>query len=141
MAVQIESSRLKSIEDSRVYVRSLFESILFCCQQGISIRGHRETIDGDDTSINVGNFRALMVLQSRSNEVIKQKLTSGPKNATWPGHDIQNSIIALLSDSVRMMIKNEVQTACYYYTLIADETKDISKSEQLSVVLRYVYNF
>ena len=33
---------------------------------------------------------------------------------------------------------NEVHTACYY-TLIADETKDISKSEQLSVVLRYVY--
>ena len=36
------------------------------------------------------------------------------------------------------MIKNEVQTACYY-TLIADETKDISKLEQLSIVLRYVY--
>ena len=37
-----------------------------------------------------------------------------------------------------MMIKNEVQTA-RYYTPIADETKDISKLEQLSIVLRYVY--
>ena len=38
-----------------------------------------------------------------------------------------------------MVIKAEVHTA-RYFTLIADETKDISKSKQLSVVLRYVYN-
>ena len=84
--------RLKTIEDNRVYFRSIVESILFCCQQGISLRGHRETINTEDTSVNIGNFRALMVLQSRCNEIIKQKLTSGPKNATWLGHDIQNSI-------------------------------------------------
>ena len=26
-----------------------------------------------------------------------------------------------------------------YFTIIADETKDISKSEQLSIILRYVF--
>lgn len=121
-----------------MYVRSIVESILFCCQQGISVRGHRETINTEDTSVNIGNFRALMILQSRCNEIVKQKLTSGPKNATWLGHDIQNSIISLLADSVQMIIKIEVQTV-RYYTPIADETKDISKSEHLSIVLRYVY--
>ena len=140
MAVHVERGRLKTIEHNRVYVRVILESVLYCCQQGLPLRGHRETIDTEDASINIGNFRALMVFLSRSNEIVKQRLTSGPNNATWLGHDnIQNSLITLLADSVRAMIMNEVHTA-RYCTLIADETKDVSKSEQLSVVLRYVYN-
>ena len=121
VAVQIERGRLKSIQDNRVYVRA----ILYCCQQGLFLRGHREAIDTEDTSVNIGNFKALVVLQSRSNEIVKQRLTSVPKNTTWLGHDIQNSLISLLADSVRAMIMNEVHTACYY-TLIADETKSQS---------------
>jgi hypothetical protein len=37
------------------------------------------------------------------------------------------------------MIKEELHSA-QFYTLMADETKDVSKSEQLSLVLRYIYN-
>lgn len=51
---------------------------------------------------------------------------------------MQNSMISLLADTVRGLIHDEVVGAGYF-TLIADETKDISKSEQLSVVLRYVH--
>ena len=47
-------------------------------------------------------------------------------------------MISLLADTVQKLITNEVHTA-RYFTLIADETKDVSKLEQLSVVLRYVY--
>ena len=43
----------------------------------------------EETTGNVGNFRALMVLLSRKNDIIRQKMTSGPRNATWFGHDIQ----------------------------------------------------
>ena len=138
MAVSIERGWLKTIEDNRVYVRAIVESILYLCQQGLPLQGHRESLDADDT-VNIGNFRALVVLLSRNNETVKNRFTSCPKNATWLGHDIQNSITSLLADSVRAMIMNEVHSA-QYYTLIADETKDVSKSEQLSVVLRYVYN-
>ena len=80
-----------------------------------------------------------MVFLSRNNEVVRQKLTSGPQNASWLGHDIQNSIISFLANKVHCLIKKEVQLA-RFYTIMADETKDISKSEQLSLVLRYLYN-
>ena len=56
----------------------------------------------------------------------------------WTRH-IQNSIISLLAESLRSKIREELRTA-RYFTIIADETKDISKSEQLSLVLRYVFN-
>ena len=142
VAVQIERGRLRTIEDNRIYVKSIIESILFCCQQGLALRGHREVLANEcleETTGNVGNFRALMVLLSRNNDIVRQKLTSGPRKATWLGHDIQNSLIYLLANKVRTMIKAELQSA-QLYTVIADETKDVSKSEQLSLVLRYLYN-
>jgi hypothetical protein len=42
-----------------IYVKSILESILFCCQQGLALRGHREVLDSDnmeETTANVGNF-------------------------------------------------------------------------------------
>ena len=36
IAVQLEGGRLRTIEDNRIYVKSILESILFCCQQGIA---------------------------------------------------------------------------------------------------------
>ena len=44
-----------------------------------------------------------------------------------------------MAESVRKKTREELRTA-RYFTFIADETKDISKSEQLSLVLRYVFN-
>ena len=108
----------------------------------MALRGHREVLANEcleETTGNVGNFQALMVLLSRNNDIVRQKLTSGPRKATWLGHDIQNSLIYLLANKVRTMIKAELQSA-QLYTVIADETKDVSKSEQLSLVLRYLYN-
>ena len=119
-------------------MKSIIESILFCCQQGLALRGHREVLNSmnmEETTGYVGNFRVLMVLLNRNNDIIKQKLVSSPRNATWLGHDIQNSLISLLANKVRAMIKGEIQSA-QFYTLMADETKDVSKSEQLSLVLR-----
>ena len=137
VAVQIEKSRLTLIEEKRLYVKIIFASILFCCQQGISLRGHREVIDMEDMSVNVGNFRALMILMSRSIDIVRQRMTSGPKNATWLGHDIQNAVISLMAETLRERIKEEVRTA-RYFTIIADETRDVSKTKQLSFVLRYI---
>ena len=139
VAVHLDIGRTRIIEENRAYVKAILECIMYCCQQGLPLRGHRETIDTEDSSINTGNFRSLVVLQSRSNDILRKRLTSGPKNASWLGHDMQNSLIALLADAVRKMMHTEISGA-QYFTLIADETKYISKSEQLSVVLRYIHN-
>lgn len=71
--------------------------------------------------------------------MLYEKLSSGPQNAIWLGQVIQNSITSFFANKVNDMIKHEVHSA-QYYTLMADETKDISRSEQLSLVLRYLYN-
>ena len=139
IALQIQMGRQTTVEENRLYVKKIFLAILFCCQQGIALQGHREVMDVDDPSTNVGNFRPLMLLLSQSIDIVRQKMISGPKNATWLWHDIQNSIISLLAESLRWKIREKLHTA-RYFTIIADETKDISKSEQLFLVHRYVFN-
>ena len=77
------------------------------------------TLQPQDNSVNIrGNFRSLVVLQSRNNEIVRQRFTAGPKNATWLGNAIQNSLISLLADTVQTLITSEVHTA-RYFTLIA----------------------
>lgn len=52
--------RQKTIQENRAYVTAILESILYLCQQGLLLRGHREVLDIDDNSTNTGNFRALV---------------------------------------------------------------------------------
>ena len=44
-----------------------------------------------------------------------------------------------MADVVKSEMKDEIYSA-QYYCLIGDETKDLSKTEQISVVVRYLYN-
>ena len=51
IAVQIEKGRIKTVTENRRYVKSLMECLLYCSQQGIALRGHREA-DLEDMSVN-----------------------------------------------------------------------------------------
>uniref|UniRef100_A0A1X7UEJ2 DUF4371 domain-containing protein n=1 Tax=Amphimedon queenslandica TaxID=400682 RepID=A0A1X7UEJ2_AMPQE len=99
----------------------------------IALRGHREAVD----SLNRGNFIEILLLLSRYDHVIQDRLQKGPRNALYTSHDIQNTIIHIMGQIVRQKISNDIQRAGYY-SLLVDETKDISKKEQMSFVIRYV---
>ena len=107
-----------------------------CAQQGLALRGHGDNMD--DPNKNPGNFRVLVNLVSKHDDVVRKRLVDGPRNATFLGHAIQNELIDVMAGKVIEKIQEELSQAVYY-TLIADETKDISKKEQLSIVLRYVH--
>ena len=129
---------MKIITQNRQYVKELMECLLYSAQQRIGIRGHRES-NMDDISVNVCNFRSLVLLRSRHDELFKERLATGPRNASWIGHDMQNELLSIMANFVSDKITAEVKAA-KYFTLIVDETKDISKSEQMSLVLRYTHN-
>ena len=63
------------IKKNRHYVKSVAEACLVCAQGGIALRGHEETMK--DSTKNPGNFRALVRLLSRHDEVVKQCLAEG----------------------------------------------------------------
>lgn len=90
-------------------------------------------------SMNPGNFKSLVKFLSKHNDVVSKRLEEGPHNVTWSGDHIQNELVQVMAEAVLSNITAEVKEAGYF-TIIADETKDISKSEQLSIILRYVYS-
>ena len=127
----------ESIQKNRHYVKCIIGAILFCAQQGIALRGHRNESDELDSEENPGNFKSLVHLLAQSDSQLCENLESGKKNATWLGHKIQNEMISTLAHIVTEDIATEIKEA-NNFTLIVDETKDVSKREQISLVIRYV---
>ena len=130
---QLDRMGSKVISDNRKYVKAVMECILYCALQGIALRGHDES----DDSLNPGNFRSLMTLLSRHSPEVSQRLQNCSKSATWLSLSFQNEIIVFLASQVLSSIKQELHDA-KYITVLADESKDISKHEQLSIAFRYV---
>ena len=79
----------------------------------------------------------LLDLVAKHDTIVQQKITNTPQNATYTSPQIQNDLLHIIAGMVRRRISTDVRKAGIY-SILADETKDCSKKEQLSVVLRYV---
>ena len=126
-------SRTEQVAQNWHYIRTLAEIILLCSHQEITLRGHRE----GEESRNRGNFLEILNLIAIHDPVINERLKNGPKNAKYTSPDIQNTLINVMGRMVQESICSSVCKAGTY-TILADETKDCSKKEQLAIVVRYV---
>ena len=104
-----------------------------CSHQEIALCGHRE---GED-SLNRENFLQILNLFAVHDPVINDRLKNGPKTAKYISPDIHNTLINVMGNTVQELICSSVRKAGAY-TILADETNDYSKKEQLAIVLRYV---
>ena len=91
-----------------------------CCLQEIAVRGHRES----DESQRRRNFLELLSLIAQHDPVIKVQIEDLPNNAKYTSPDIQNSLINIMASGVQEIICNNIHAAGFY-SLLADETKDI----------------
>ena len=132
--VQLSSSYSKMVELNRYYIKTIAEIILFCAMHDMPLRGHVE----DGRTIKKGLFLDFVQYTANHDHHFRGKMALIPNNAKYLSPDIQNEILQILSDMVLSAIHNEVANA-KYYSVSADETRDNSKKELLSVVLRY-YN-
>ena len=126
----LNDSYRKKVNENRHYVKTVGEIILLTATQNIAQRGHRE---GDDVS-NPGNVKKILQFAVKHDPVIVNRIKNGPKNEKYTSSSIQNEMIETLSHMVLDEIEENVQRA-RFFTIQADETKDVRKTEQLSVVI------
>ena len=69
--------------------------------------------------------------------VLKDHFETAAKNATYKSKTIQNEIINSIGGFIQQKIVDEVKEAGFF-TVIADETPDVSRKEQMPLTLRYV---
>lgn len=115
-------------------------TVLLCGRQNISLRGNddTDTLEGKTTK-NTGNFRALLKYRVDGGEVsLQDHFSNAPKNATYKSKRIQNELIEIIGDSILKHIVKEIKEAGGWFSVSADEVRDISNKEQLAVTVRYV---
>lgn len=131
----VNDAHTKLVDENRHYLFVLASVLRCTALQQISQRGHLES---GSTKKGEGNVREIMRLISMTDETVRKRLETGPRNAKYLHHDIQNEFLSLMAANIKNEIAQEVSKA-KYFALIVDESKDISKTEQLSFVLRYVF--
>ena len=132
------SRRKELIEKNRRKLRSIVETVILCGRQTLAFRGHRDDETCPIGESNRGNFQALLDFRVLSGDtVLKEHFETAPRNATYRSKTIQNDLIDCCGEVLRIDIVEEVKKAGIY-SLMADESPDISKKEQMPVSLRYV---
>ncbi|CAB4021665.1 zinc finger MYM-type 1-like, partial [Paramuricea clavata] len=76
---------------------------------------------------------------AKSDSIIHNHLSSSADNARYTSPEIQNQMIEIVGSSIVNEIIRRVKEA-ELYAIMADETPDNSKTEQLSLLIRYVWN-
>lgn len=142
VSVQLQSALQVEIENNRKKLIPIIKTVIFCGQQNIPLRGHRD--DGilsmtpeNDCDRNEGNFRNLLRFRVDAGDIdLRNHLNTAPKNATYVSKTIQNDIIECCGDIIQAKIVEKVKRN-KYFSILVDETTDVSVKEQMSLCLRY----
>ena len=118
----------------------IIETILFLVRQELAFRGHRGEsgeLRIEEPNHNDGNFRsALRLLLKAGDTVLKNYLSSCGANAKYLSPLIQNETINITGYLMTQKIVTEVKK-CGLFSILADESADVSVHEHLSISVRY----
>jgi len=132
---------LLQVEQNRDLLRPQIEILKLCAVQNISLRGHRD--DGELGSDviqpeNDGNYRHLLRFRMASgDESLKMAISHAGANCKYISKTIQNELLNVMASMVKENITVRVKRA-HIWSILADETTDLSCREQMVLVARYV---
>ncbi|KAL4091238.1 hypothetical protein QTP88_025960 [Uroleucon formosanum] len=129
---KVNTHHQQIVADNRAYLKCILDSLLYCARQGIAVRGHRE----DEDSSNKGNFLELLTLRANDNDIIQRYFIEKEKTFRYVSGDYTNTFLEYLANIV---IKNIIDNviAAGIFSIIVDETQDLSRHEQVPIIIRY----
>lgn len=137
---QLNKKHDRDKEENRAAIRPIIETILFCAEQELPLRGDVDSgpLSLEKPASKDGKFRALLRLRANSaDENLRRHVINCARNASYISPKIQNEVLQTCSDIVTEDIVTRInKSSCF--TILADETMDVSGVEQLSLCVRYV---
>ena len=128
-----DSGHQRLVAENRVYFKTVCAALRLTVIQLMSQMGR----DKSDQILYQDNFLAILKLVAE-HDTIAAKKVNGHRNARYTHHTIQNELIGIMTEHIKKDIARKIlQAGCF--AIMVDETKDCSKSEQLSFVTRYVH--
>lgn len=124
---------------NRKNIIPIIEAVILCGRQNLALRGHRDSgkIEINDSKVmNEGNFREILRYRAQGDIEMKIYLESSGK-MKYTSHRSQNNMIDACNKILLDKVVSRVNTAkCF--SILADETADISGVEQVSLCVRYI---
>ena len=131
----IDKAHQHQTNRNREYIKILADTLRLTAIQNIAQRGHRE--HEESLHENRGNF--LEILEFLKKYEIHERISESVGNAKYTHHTVQNAILDIFCDIILDEIKEEIGES-QYFSILVDETKDLSKQEQMSFVIRYLFD-
>jgi len=154
------------VNERRCVVLQIIEVIKLIAKQGLPFRGNKTeaAYKLDDSSINHGNFLEIILLLTKSDNILKSHIEKSIKLSKEHHDRAQNinmkllktttkigrgnlvtflsattitTIIQLIGNEIKNIISREVKKA-KIFSVMMDTTMDLSSYDQCSIVLRYV---
>ena len=114
---------------------TIISTIRYLGRQGLPLRGHYKSGGISDEKGEIdSNFLQLLKVRAEDDEGLKKWLTKSQCKYTSP--DVQNEILRIMALSILRDISSEL--AGKWFTIMIDETTDVSNAEQMVFCLRYV---
>ncbi|KAF0710286.1 zinc finger MYM-type protein 1-like, partial [Aphis craccivora] len=138
---RIDSGLLDQINDEIHYWKNVLKRVVVVVKtlamRGLAFRGNSDKIG----CLHNGNFLMSMELIAQFDPFLASHISKyankGKGSTSYLSFHTYEQFITLMSDKVLENILKEVQTA-KYFSIIVDSTPDISHTDQLSFVIRYV---
>jgi len=125
----INTNYKNKTDTNRKKLIPILTSLYFCALHNLPIRGNT-----DDSAV----FKKLLQFRiDAEDNILKDHLESAPKNLTYISHRTQNEMLESMSATLKSVITQEINKA-FCFSIIADETADISGIEQLSICIRFL---
>lgn len=123
----------QSRTDYRIRLSALVDCIRFLLRQGLAFRGHSES----ENSSNQSNFLELLQFLANHNEEVRAVAwKSAPKNLKLTSPRIQKDIVNATAVETTNAIIRDMGDA--FFSILVDESRDVSIKEQMAVIFRYV---
>ncbi|XP_071958098.1 52 kDa repressor of the inhibitor of the protein kinase-like [Antedon mediterranea] len=130
----------KARENEKINIKileSIIDCVMFCGLYGLPLRGHRDS--GFDDTVNKGVFKGLVNLEAKHNQILKEHLLKGKKNAQYVSWSVQNELISIIGKQIQEHIVCAIkESETGLFTIISDEVTDCSNNEVISLNVRYV---
>ncbi|WVZ85457.1 LOW QUALITY PROTEIN: hypothetical protein U9M48_032383 [Paspalum notatum var. saurae] len=126
-----QSVRRKKV-DTKIRLTSSLDVVRFLIMQGDAFRGHDES----STSSNEGTFREMVDWYKDKVEIVKEAYDNGAKNCQMLSHHIQKDLTKACAEEVMAVIMDEI--CGRKFSILIDESRDVSIKEQMAVILRFV---
>jgi len=128
------SRRQETVRRNRTTLQRIFNVVRFIARLSLPFRGHDET----HQSLNRGVFvEVVTYLAENGDQVLASHLSEAAANATYLGPVSQNEMIAIVGAEIQREVVRRA-SAAKQFTVMMDETTDVSHREQVAIYIRYL---